>query len=469
MGRVAADSSTIGSGLKPCSVGRSKTPARCGVFRVRENRSFGSGRTIALRIVLLLARHSSGRAVAFIAGGPGQSAVALAPAIADGAFARELDALRDRFDILLVDNRGMGGSNAFGCDFTPATDPGSYFAELWPDKYVSACRARIGQTGDPNFYNTNNAVADLDEVRAALGYRKLVLDGSSYGTLFAFVFLRRNPEHVESAVLDGVYAPHFQPVPGAPAAAQIALNDLASRCVRDITCRSHFPSFLEHFRAIVARFDRGPISMTLRRKGATPRRVLLSKEVFVDDIRQMLDEPGNAAYLPATIEAAWSGNYDPLAQLIEAVAQGLSHGLDWAAFLSYTCADEIPFVSETRVRREAARSFAKDLRVRAQQRACSRWNIHAMPQSFNEPVWSDTPVLMIGGSDDPATPPRYSTAELPYLPKARQVIIAGAGHATETACTDRLKVDFIRDSGRSTATRLGCSEKYVPPRFSSTP
>lgn len=50
-------------------------------------------------------------------------------------------------------------------------------------------------------YNTNNAVDDLDSIRAALGYERIVLDGGSYGTFFSLVYIRRHPDHVESAML----------------------------------------------------------------------------------------------------------------------------------------------------------------------------------------------------------------------------------------------------------------------------
>lgn len=43
-----------------------------------------------------------------------------------------------------------------------------------------------------------------------------------------------------------------------------------------------------------------------------------------------------------------------------------------------------------------------------------------MPSSFNDPVYSSVPTLLISGSDDPATPPRYASEELPYLHRANK-------------------------------------------------
>jgi hypothetical protein len=51
---------------------------------VYEDRAARSGRIISLRLVILKAKHSAHHAIAVVAGGPGQSAVSLAPMIADG-------------------------------------------------------------------------------------------------------------------------------------------------------------------------------------------------------------------------------------------------------------------------------------------------------------------------------------------------------------------------------------------------
>jgi pimeloyl-ACP methyl ester carboxylesterase len=49
-----------------------------------------------------------------------------------------------------------------------------------PEQAVRDCLR--GLDADPAQYTTVNAIADLDEVRARLGYDKLNLWGGSYGT-----------------------------------------------------------------------------------------------------------------------------------------------------------------------------------------------------------------------------------------------------------------------------------------------
>ncbi|MBV9332903.1 MAG: alpha/beta fold hydrolase, partial [Candidatus Eremiobacteraeota bacterium] len=330
------------------------------------------------------------------------------------------------------------------------------------------CRLAARAHADPAFYNTNNAADDLEAVRQALGYERIVLFGGSYGTFFSFVYMRRHPEHVESAVLTGVFAPGFQPLPGAPDGAQHALDDLVARCRDDRVCHRHFPKFREHFNAVLARFDRGPVPVRLKQRGSSVI-LRLSKEVLVDRVRQVLYDPQNAAYVPVTFELAYKGNYSALADMINGISLALAGAVNGGAFLSYTCADEIPFISAAAMADAARSSFAGDLRAKAQQRACLLWRVPTMPPSFNQPVRTDIPTLLIMGSDDPATPPTYARRALPYLKNGSAVVVQGAGHVTETACTNDLVAKFISNPTGFRITGSPCRTRYTPPPFALAP
>ena len=456
----------LGLHVRPCTEGRAKVSANCGTFGVYENRDAHNGRVIQLRLVVLKAKHPAHRAIALIAGGPGQSAADFAEPVADGAVENALATLRDSYDILLVDERGMGGSNSFGCNFTPISDPASYFRSLWPSNLVSACWHQSLATHNPSMYNTNNSVDDLDDIRAALGYPKLVLSGGSYGTFTSLIYLRRHEAHVESLVLDSVMAPHFKELPGDPGAAQTALSDLEQKCRVDALCEKNFPKFTNEFDAVLHRFDRGPIAMKLKNaKTKQIQNVALSKEVFVDRLRQILYQPESAAAVPFVIHRAYGGDYSPLAQIIDETSQLFSQILDNGANLGYSCAEWIPFISEDVVKAAAAHSFAGDLRVRAQQKACTLWPVPPMPPSFNDPVRSNVPILVISGSDDPATPPKYATEALADLPNAAHAVVKGAGHSTENACTDDLVVTFVRHDSAKGLDVSRCSESLSLPKF----
>src|SRR5262249_42663177 len=65
-----------------------------------------------------------------------------------------------------------------------------------------ACARSIG--ADRRYYTTSDTVADIEQLRAALGARRLTLDGVSYGTFVAERYALAHPTHVARMVLDSV-------------------------------------------------------------------------------------------------------------------------------------------------------------------------------------------------------------------------------------------------------------------------
>ena len=452
----------------PCVEGKSRTPAICGTFRVYENPAAHAGRTIELGFILLKAEHPGGRVIYFNPGGPGGLTTIYAGVFADGQAFRPIWVLRSRYDILLLDNRGMGLSHSLDCNsIYDARDPAPDFLQLWPAAALRACRARDAKTSDLSDYTTDNAVDDLNDLRAALGYRKIVLVGGSYGTYFSLVYIRRHPRSVESAVLDGVAPPHLLILPLEDAyGAQLAMNDVISECAHDSVCHAHFPDLAAHFAALVRRFDRGPLTIAIRNSSTHElQRVRLSLEVFADRLRQMLYDEGSAAYVPIIIEDAYRGNYVPLGGMVEAVTLSFPPILDTGANLSYACAEQLPFITQAMVVRTSANSFQGDTRVRAEQEACRIWNVRPVPASENAIVRTTLPILMISGTNDPTSPAIYAQEELRYLPDARLIVQRGEGHGATTPCTDNLIVQFVLDGSAKNLPTSACAGSFHRPPF----
>jgi pimeloyl-ACP methyl ester carboxylesterase len=91
--------------------------------------------------------------------------------------------------------------------------------------------------------------------------------------------------------------------------------------------------------------------------------------------------------------------------------------------------------------------------------------VNPVTPAFLDPVRSDAPILMISGSDDPTSPPKFAEQALPYLPAARILLIEHAAHATETACSDRLIVKFVRAGTAKGLDLAGCAGAYHRPPF----
>ena len=134
-------------------------------------------------------------AVVALAGGPGQAALPLAQGIAKTI----APALTTR-DLLVFDQRGTGSSGPLSCSALEGAEMLSSIGQAFEH-----CAQQIGpQRGA---YTTQESVADIEALRQAAGYEKLVLFGVSYGTKVALEYAERYPQNVEALVLDSVVQP----------------------------------------------------------------------------------------------------------------------------------------------------------------------------------------------------------------------------------------------------------------------
>ena len=164
----------------------------------------------------------------------------------------------------------------------PLQNQPSTSSKLWPEQRLVDCRKKNAERSDLSQYNTSAAIDDLDDLRAALGYQRLIFDVGSYGTFTALVYMRRHPESVESAVLQGVAPPGIVAFARDFAAgSQVSLDRLSDECARDARCRAAFPNFREQFLVLLHRFANGPVPVRVQ-NDATDRKetVLLSRGGF---------------------------------------------------------------------------------------------------------------------------------------------------------------------------------------------
>ena len=74
-------------------------------------------------------------------------------------------------------------------------------------------------------------------------------------------------------------------------------------------------------------------------------------------------------------------------------------------YLSVTCTEDLPRVSEAKAVAAARGSFLGEYRYRQQRRACELWPRGRVPAGFAEPVASRAPTLLLSGADKVITKP----------------------------------------------------------------
>ncbi len=344
--------------LTPCAVPGLEEKARCGGIEVWENRSSRSGRKIRLNILVLPATggNPAPDPFVFLDGGPSAAATEAASGLA-----REYAPLRQRRDILLVDQRGTGGSHPLNCVlFEPAEDLQSYLGEFFPLAAARKCRPKLEASSDLTQYTTPLAADDLDDVRRALGYEKLNLFGVSYGTRAALVYLRQHGRHVRTATLLGV-APTNQDMPlHFPQDTQRALSGVLGECAAEAACHAAFPDLQGDLQAVLRRLEESPASVEiLHPETGAPATVSLSRDVFAEAVRYMLYQPTAAALIPACLHAAAAGDLAPITELALDTRRNLVGSGANGLYLSVTCAEDLPWV---RPEEAAARGGRHDAR-----------------------------------------------------------------------------------------------------------
>jgi pimeloyl-ACP methyl ester carboxylesterase len=218
----------------------------CGTLRVPEDRSKPDGRQVALRIAVVPAVSAAAPDPLFVlAGGPGAPSTqffAWMPAVFTQVHAAR--------DIVLIDQRGTGGSNTLTYPALPDTtglSPAAAAARLsaW------GTRALASVDGDPRFYTSTVAADDLDDVRAALGYERINLYGTSYGGTLAQYYLRQHEDRVRVAVLDGSTPIDVPVLERMASSSQAALDLLLRRCAADRACNRAFPRLADEWAALL--------------------------------------------------------------------------------------------------------------------------------------------------------------------------------------------------------------------------
>lgn len=439
--------------------------ALCGRYEVWEDRATRTGRRIGLNVIVL--PHTGDDPVSdplFLFGGGPSEAVSTW-----GWVPMVYRDLRGRRDIVLVDQRGTGGSHPLPC--APIGDDDNlqgYLNPMLDPDAVIACREQLERRADLRFYTTPHHVDDVDDVRAALGYERINLWGGSYGTRPVLVYLRRHPAHVRAAVIAGVAHTQWKYPLHHASAGQRSLEQLFAACRSDAACTEAVGDPSEDLRRVMALFDDGPVSVEIAHPARNGRvRVTVYRDVVAERLRSLMYNSYNAVRIPGILDrAARSGDLAELAQLIIQYERAFTEGVDWftGMWLSVTCSEDIPLITDADVVRETGGTVFGDYRVRTHREACRHWPRGALPEGFWEPVVSEAPVLIVSGEMDPVTPARGGAEAAQSLPNGRHVVARQGHGSTDLACSTRVVTAFF-ERGSAAGLDVSCLEAVTLPRW----
>ena len=433
-----------------------------GLIEVPENWERREGRRIHLHVVVLQAEQTPSEPdpIFVLQGGPGQAVTDLA-----AFYAEFLQNSRRLRDVILVDQRGTGGSNSLSFEIAPE----QFFLDLAaivPTEWIGKARKDLEIRADLSQYTTISATIDLDHVRETLGYKSINLYGTSYGTRCALHYLRSFPNCVRTVVLKNVL-PMDIPIPLSYARnTDRALHLLFDDCQADDVCRKANPTFATHLTEVLLRLSKERVTMTVTHPVTkAAEQIQVSRDATAMALRQLLMSPQTRTSIPNLIEKAWRGDIQPLGEAIVRMRAGYLRGLAHGMSLSVLAGEDCPRLTRESIDQETQGTLMGQAAVSRIQSACMLWPSKGVPSSFFDPVRSDKPVLLVSGRLDPATPPEYGESVAKNLSNSRHVVFMHAAHPNVGFEGLNTLVASFYETGTVVGLDASCAMKGAPPRF----
>jgi pimeloyl-ACP methyl ester carboxylesterase len=432
--------------LAACELGQPNsglsTAAWCADFPVPENRDDPHSRTITLKLAVLRssAQVPDRDMLVFLAGGPGQAATAEASTVAS-----VLQPLRAHRNVLLLDQRGTGGSNALSCkdsDQVTAKDDEDSDDLGKMRSAALACLKQISPRADPRYYTTTVAGQDLEAVRKALGSPAFDLIGVSYGTRMAQQYLMHYPDAVRSVVLDSSVPNTLALGESFAQTLDEALKLQFARCTAEPACRQRFgdPDQTLYQLRDALRANPHPVSFRDPETYKAVKRVL-NESSLASVVRMFAYTPPTAALLPMSIDAAAHGDVGPLLGQAKILSGDLSELMGSGMQYSVICSEDADLLTP---RPQDEQTILGTKMIDSLKAVCSVWPKGTRPADFHAPLKTDKPVLLLAGQYDPVTPPRYAQEIAQGLPNARVLVLKGQAHSVMAAgCAPKLIKQFV--------------------------
>jgi pimeloyl-ACP methyl ester carboxylesterase len=433
--------------------------ARCGSLEVPENPEDSAGRQITLNIAVAPAtgKTTEPDPVFFFAGGPGQAASETWVMLRS-----VLNKIRKTRDIVMIDQRGTGGSNKLACTSDIEEDLNQELDLELVRTETEKCLAELD--GDTRFYTTNIAMADYNKVREAMGYEKINIMGVSYGTRSAQVYLRLFPDTVRTVTLDSVVPMQLALGQEHALALDHSVAKVFEDCQNDETCHSLYPHTIDELKSLFTQLRKESRQIIITNPvSGEQQEMRLTADTLGVAIRFLSYSSETQALIPLLVhEAIESDDLSRLASQAILVMSGLSEMIAKGMELSVMCSEDYPYMDFSA---DYSGSLMGNLLLDIVGLQCKTWPHNVVGEEFHQAVVSDLPVLLMSGERDPVTPPHYATQVAETFSNSLNLVARGQAHSVmKNICLRDITTAFI-DQGSIEDLDISCVEKIQPSAF----
>ena len=433
----------------------------CATLEVPLDYSDPDGEQVALALVRAPATDDREGAILFNPGGPGGSG--FDPIAYSGTFLQSELGL-EHFDLVGFDPRGVDRSGGIRCvddeyldahlylDDTPDTDEEQRRLNEDRRGFDDKCTAKYGDT--LRHYSTANTARDMDMIRAGIGDEQMSYIGISYGTYLGAVYATLFPERVRAMVLDSAFEPNGDSVEEQYLTQLVgfeeAFNNWATWCEGDPSCAFTAADVGAKWDALREELDANPVPGSDGRLG--------NQSVMDTATFAALYSEAEWPVLADALAKVEQDDADPLFALADDYAGREDDGTFNTLFQSIaviSCAsgieDQPPPDPQALLdeMREKAPRFSRDTTLEDLQYDGGSCDGLMDDQPVVEIAYDgDGPIVVVGGTNDPATPYRWAEEMAAELgPNARLVTFTGEGHGQLLAnsCITDLEAALLAD------------------------
>jgi pimeloyl-ACP methyl ester carboxylesterase len=415
-------------------------------------------------------------------------------------------AVRGRFNLLLIDNRGTGSSALIRCgglDRFPLRERASGPAF---SRRVGACGRSLNQryrtpTGHPvhasDLFGTAYAVEDMHAVLRTLDRKHVELYGDSYGSWFAQAYAARHPDDLSAVILDSTY-PIRGLDPYYASSGLVARAAMDAVCARSLACRSAAPTGTPVAR-LAALLDQVRLRPIRGRAPGSPPQTIGPRQLV-----DLVQDAGSEAYiwreLDASVRAALGGDDVPLLRLS---AYGTTNGgyanpgyFSDGAYMAVSCTDYPQLFSLTAPFPQRRSQFTASVAASPSGAfapftapewvqmsaysepydACLHWprptRVAPVLPKRVKPLPADVPLLAIGGDLDDLTPLHDVRRFAPGLGAGVRIVdlrntvhVTSEGETTLNVgalCARRIIDRFVVDPGALGRLDTRCAARIPP-------
>ena len=180
---------------------------------------------------------------------------------------------------------------------------------------VTACRDRLAGEGiDLAAYDVAATVGDLEDLRQALGLPLVNVNANLNGSRISSEYVRTYPDAVRVFVMDSPTLASPETLSVAPAAFDLAIENLSSLCATQPACRARFPDLGAAIQEATAKLDAAPVTIEVDGtveavKAGHPIKVVVDGAAYLRFVRYTLGAGGGelAAEIVRTTEHVLAG------------------------------------------------------------------------------------------------------------------------------------------------------------------